>query len=114
MIFIVSPNYILTGAHCFVSYTKITDMKLYIGDHNIPTVGETKYEKQYDISTIRVHEYFQKDSVEQHNDIALVMTAKPIKFGRGVGPACLPPATWNTATFFDTKPMLAAGWGTLE
>lgn len=88
-------------------------MKLYIGDHNISRVGETKYERQYDISTIRVHELYKKDSAEQHNDIALVKTTMPIKFGRGVSPACLSYAGWNIATFFDTKPLLAAGWGTL-
>lgn len=109
----VSADYILTGAHCFVGYTKIADMKLLVGDHNITNTGETKYERQYDVSTIRVHELFNKDSTELHHDIALVKTTTPIKFNRGVGPACLPPATWNVVTFFDTKPLLAAGWGTL-
>lgn len=111
---IVSANYILTGAHCFVAYTLIANMKILIGDHNIATVGETRYEAQYDVSTIRTHELFDKNSQTQYNDIALVKPTKPITFNRGVGPACLPPAGWAAVTFFDGKPLLVPGWGTLK
>lgn len=111
---LVSEKYILTAAHCFVSYTQIADMKILVGDHNIQTVGESKYEASYDVSTIRVHENFNKNSVTQYNDIALVGTTYPIKFGRGVSPACLPPTAWAATTFFDLKAIQAAGWGTLS
>jgi hypothetical protein len=89
-------------------------MKILVGDHNISQAGDTMYEAQYDILSVRVNEYYNKDSILNYYDIALVGTTSMIKYNRGVGPACIPPAIWAAATFFDSKSLEAVGWGTTE
>lgn len=89
-------------------------MKILVGAHNKSSEVDTMYRDKYDIETIRVHEYYDKNSDLQHYDIALVQTTATIRFSRGVSPACLPPATWGAVNHFDGKLLQAAGWGTLQ
>lgn len=89
-------------------------MKIVVGAHNVSSQFDTKYKAKYDIETVRVHEYYDKNSDSQHYDIALVQTTLTIKYSRGVSPVCLPPTTWNAVNFFDGKSLQAAGWGTLQ
>jgi Trypsin len=60
-----------------------------VGRHNItaPETSDTPYSASYKISHAVVHAQF--NSSTNKNDIAMVRSASYIRYGRGVGPACL-------------------------
>ncbi|XP_035788374.1 acrosin-like [Anopheles albimanus] len=117
---IISPNFVLTAAHCVVDSTR-TDLwkhpELFYfraGAYNIK--DETEGYK-YNVSEIVVHPKFNKETY--NNDIALMRSVGDISF---VDPSkvltiCLPPVkTKKEATIQELldKSGLVAGWGTTE
>lgn len=111
---IISQDYFLTTAHCFVDeiYADATKIAALVGDHDVTIGTESIYSTLYTISKIIKHQDYNPSSNIQENDIALVKMANPFVFNKGVGPSCLP---WKfTADYFDNKYILAAGYGMLN
>lgn len=89
---IISSSWGLTGAHCFnePSYSDLTNVAAFVGEHDLSVANETIYTESYEIEKFITHEDYVPYSYTQDNDIALIKTVKSMAFNRAVGPACLP------------------------
>lgn len=98
---LISPNYLLTAAHC-VDGMEASEIRAFIGGHNI-----TKdYSEIKRVRKIIQHERFNIFSF--NNDIALIKLYKPVKFGSKIQPACLPDGSTRDYTGALT---IISGWG---
>ncbi|KAG5678117.1 hypothetical protein PVAND_007816 [Polypedilum vanderplanki] len=112
---IISQNYILTCAHCILAIKNVFkwNVMIAVGRHNIsaPANRDTIYADYYKISSAIMHKGYRRKTND--NDIALVRTAKYMKFNRGCGAACLPFAYENFIVPTGTI-MTAIGFGSTQ
>ena len=83
-----------------------------VGDQDKSSGADTIYAALYKIVSVIKHELYNSNT--GNNDIALVKTAKPMTFNRGVGPVCLPYAYMQQPSYFDNRYLEAVGWGAQE
>ncbi|XP_065581286.1 ovochymase-1-like isoform X2 [Artemia franciscana] len=83
---VVSPDWILTAAHC-ISSRNISDVGVLLGDQNLFKVDTTQIFSL--ISEVVIYPEFNVPTPLNH-DIALVRLVKPVKFSRFIAPICLP------------------------
>ncbi|KAM7344117.1 venom serine protease [Cochliomyia hominivorax] len=114
---IIHRRYLLSAAHCYITpeTSRPEYLTAVVGEHDLSTVLESFYTRQYDILKIILHEHFHASSTKIHNDIALLKTRLPIEWNRSVGPVCLPFYTLKDGA--GTIPsggqrVETAGWGT--
>lgn len=107
---IISPNYILTAAHCVTDSSK--KVTIHVGGHDIsnPIPGSYSIEGK---KTIMHPEYKTSNLIfatYYRNDIALIELSKPVKFDKNgkVRPVCLPKPEMSKTNFGKVK---VAGWG---
>ncbi|XP_069462988.1 chymotrypsin-like elastase family member 2A isoform X2 [Ambystoma mexicanum] len=103
---IVSEYWIVTAAHCFPDPT--IHVGIMFGQVAFPTFNlETS---SFDIEKVIMHEKYNEQTVE--NDIALLLTSKPIQFNDAVQPACLPEDSKMEMT--SVKNCWVSGWGRIN
>lgn len=83
---IISPNFILTVAHCLFNRT-IDTVGIIVGTTDYARPTESRYAATYRIFGVVLHPDY--DSLSMLNDAAIVKTG-PIEFNPAVGPICLP------------------------
>ncbi|CAO1317778.1 unnamed protein product [Diamesa hyperborea] len=110
---IISERWILSAAHCFVAYSNVANIVALVGDDDLAIGSETRYAELYKVESFIKHESYNPNSETNDNDIAVVKTAKNIRYTRGIGPACLP-YNYATASFFENKIVTVPGWGATE
>jgi len=99
---IISPEYILTAAHCIDTKTP-EDLKVRVGAHSLE---EEDPEKTHNVINI-ISGDFMATKLERPGDIAILRLDRPIKFIPGiVEPGCL-----NFEEQSYTNDLLASGWG---
>lgn len=85
-------------------------MTLLVGEHNVKTGNDSPFAMLYRLTQFLRHpQYNQRTGA---NDIALLRTDVPMRFNRGVGPACLPFKFVGRSFVGNT--VIAAGWGHLD
>lgn len=105
---IISPNYIMTAAHCTAAITAGATVYVTVGDHDISTTTETASQN---VKVVEIKQHKSYNSKNFDNDISLLRLEQPLNFTKTIMPVCLP---FNYATYLlDGKTMLAGGWGTL-
>ena len=104
---IISQNWIVTAAHCFMMSEKPEDYTLTVGDFEIG--AHEGHEQKMQIEKIVLHE--QYDSSNFDYDIALIKLSNPISYTERVKPVCLPPAGLDVNV--GTK-CWVTGWGKLD
>ncbi|XP_063698057.1 venom serine protease-like [Culicoides brevitarsis] len=104
---IISYRYIMSAAHCFDTFRQPSEIVARLGDHDLRASTETIYSVDMNIAAILRHPQYNPSTAA--NDIAILTTASDIIYTRGVGPACLP-FLYN-ANFFDSRTLVAVGWG---
>lgn len=83
---IISPNFILTVAHCLYNRS-IDTVGIIVGttDYAYPT--QSRYAATYRLAGVVIHPDY--DALSMLNDIAIGKTG-PMEFNPAVAPACLP------------------------
>ncbi|XP_039494216.1 venom serine protease [Drosophila santomea] len=108
---IVSDRYILTAAHCTARQPVASRLLALVGEHDLSTGSESIYAAQYRIQNIINHPGYMETESGNINDIALLQTATPIEWSRGVAPICLPIRQAESSFSYQNVDIM--GWGTL-
>ncbi|XP_050091847.1 polyserase-2-like [Anopheles aquasalis] len=117
---IISPNFVLSAAHCVVSSARADLWKhpelfyFRAGAHNIKNETDGH---NYNVSEIIVHPKFNHETF--NNDIALLRSSGDISFDNPskVFPICVPPAKADKGATIQEllgKKGFVVGWGTTE
>ena len=103
---LISPQWIMTAAHCFKSSLVSSEWMVRVGSVDVESVG--KSEQRFVASVIRVHPNYNSSSNE--NDIALIKLHKPAKLNNYVGTICLPDQ--DSGELYENGNLCqVAGWG---
>ncbi len=106
---LISPNYILTAAHCVKGFTP-ANVFIVVGDHNIPIWGDG--EQFFFASNVLIHPLYNEVSLAY--DYAIVRLPTPVvipDINSFNGIVCLPPDT--NEQFVGTN-LTVSGWGWLD
>ncbi|XP_012863707.1 ovochymase-2 [Echinops telfairi] len=105
---IVSPEWVITAAHCVANRKIASSLYVTAGEHDLSQTEPG--EQNLTIKTIIKHPYFTIKKPMDY-DIALLRMTGTFRFGQFVGPMCLPePGERFEAGFICTT----AGWGRLS
>jgi len=103
---IIAPSWILSAAHCFQGkFAEKEPWLVSAGEHDLN--AKSGLEVRRKVARIIVHPGFQ--GVSKGNDVALVKLDAPLKYGKGVAPACMPKA--NTDWDRKQRNCMLTGWG---
>jgi len=102
---IISPDWIVTAAHCVYGDEDSGKFSIRVGEHDRWKEEGT----EVDIKVSKVIRHPQFDHHTYNNDIALLKLERPIKFNRYVSPVCLPQKDVPAGT-----KCFVTGWGQTE
>jgi len=102
---ILSANFVLSAAHCFVSFSSAD---LLAGLHNIE-LDDPGYELEIFPTDVTLHAQYNRNT--QLNDVAVARTSRrPIPLGATMAAVTLVPRSWATTELTGTMGRIA-GWG---
>ncbi|XP_078472868.1 coagulation factor X-like [Lampetra planeri] len=106
---ILSPQWILTAAHCTIYETK--NLRILAGEHNVDEVEGS--EQELGILRIVDHPSFNI-KLSYDNDISLIQLSRPIQFTRYALPICLPNQRFVRGVLRSVVAGTVSGWGKLN
>ncbi|KAL7023213.1 hypothetical protein ACKWTF_012517 [Chironomus riparius] len=123
---LINNRYVLTAAHCvhprLLQNTKVVTVRL--GEHNLLTDEDCQTlngrrlcsPSVYDvpIEEVLIHENYLPQSLNQHNDIAVIRLARKVQFNDFVKPICLQQDKSLTITDLLGQTLVVTGFGQTE
>ncbi|XP_042864709.1 uncharacterized protein LOC122248640 [Penaeus japonicus] len=106
---LIHREWLVTSAHCAAEYPR-EDLYVTLGDHLKDQVGETPFERNFEIAELIIHENYDANKVD--NDIALIRLSSPASYSQGVARICLP--FQFASQDFQGETGTVTGWGTTQ
>ncbi|XP_075141468.1 transmembrane protease serine 9-like [Leptodactylus fuscus] len=104
---LISTQWVLTAAHCFVNSDSPPDYTVYLGTYQLSVPDN--HTVISNVSDIIVHPLYT--SIESKGDIALVKLSSPVTYTKYIMPICLPSAS---VTLPCGMKCWVTGWGTIN
>ncbi|NXT77996.1 ACRO protein, partial [Zapornia atra] len=101
---LISPQWVLTAAHCFLYASHITKWRLLIGAIRLSRPGAQAQVRH--IRRLLPHKEFSTHT--QSNDIALLEMDQPVQCSNYTQLACVPDASLNVS---ELTTCYVSGWG---
>ncbi|XP_017663596.1 PREDICTED: acrosin-like [Lepidothrix coronata] len=101
---LISTQWVLTAAHCFINTRNISMWRVVIGATRLTQLGPEVKLRQ--IKQLQVHEHYTPG--EERNDIALLELDQPVPCSHYIQLGCVPDATLRVS---ELKTCYIAGWG---
>ncbi|XP_026327603.1 serine protease persephone-like [Hyposmocoma kahamanoa] len=100
---VVSPDYIITAAHCIDTVDRIEPSMIRAG---VVELGDNTWNEDTDHRIARIYMHPEYTRKEKYHDIALLRIETPLKFSSNLNAACL-----YTGDEDPTIPLTVTGWG---
>ncbi|XP_014817446.1 PREDICTED: acrosin [Calidris pugnax] len=104
---LISAQWVLTAAHCFLELSPELRWRVVIGANRLSQMGPEVQERH--IQRLVMHEHY--NNISQLNDIALLELDHPVQCSHYVQLACVPDASLRVS---ELKNCYVSGWGSMN
>uniref|UniRef100_A0A8C4TXB8 Peptidase S1 domain-containing protein n=1 Tax=Falco tinnunculus TaxID=100819 RepID=A0A8C4TXB8_FALTI len=101
---LISPQWVLTSAQCFIEARYITALRVVVGATHLTQLGPEAQVRK--IKRMLVHQHYS--SVTQRNDIALLELDQPVQCNDYIQLACVPDTSLRVSELTEC---FISGWG---